>query len=137
MKNKKIRKNGFTLFELLVSISIIALLTAVAVVSFGGVNKKARDSRRISDVEKVRIALESYRQTKGIYPASLNTLVTESFLEVVPSDPKTSVDYSYGSTDYTYYLCATVEVDGSMSVSQSSCNGLPDGYAGYYKAINP
>ena len=46
MKNK-----GFTLFELLVSISIIALLTALATISFSSAQKKARDSKRIQDME--------------------------------------------------------------------------------------
>lgn len=137
MKNKKIRKNGFTLFELLVSISIIAILTAVAVVSFGGVNKKARDSRRIADLGKIRIALEGHRQANGIYPVDLNTLVTESFLQTVPLDPKTRVAYDYGQTDYTYYLCATVEINNSMTVDQSSCGLAPDGYVGYHKVVNP
>ena len=83
MKTKKINKTqqkialltfrragGFTLFELLVSISIIAVLTAIAVVSYGGLNKKARDSRRIADLEKIRISLESFRQIGSSYPAT-------------------------------------------------------------------
>jgi len=36
VKNRYKKNQGFTLFELLVSISIIAVMTAIAVVSFGG-----------------------------------------------------------------------------------------------------
>jgi prepilin-type N-terminal cleavage/methylation domain-containing protein len=139
MKYKKINNKGFTLFELLVSISIIALLTAVAVVSFGGVNKKARDSKRISDLEKTRIALEGYRQSNGTYPVGVGeTNDLGDFLENWPVDPKSSNSYIYEGTAYTYFVCATVENEISESSDQSSCTGLPaDGYSGYYKVINP
>ena len=59
---KKInKKNGFTLIELIVVVTIIAVLTVVGVISYSGTNRKARDSRRMADLEKVRIALELYQ----------------------------------------------------------------------------
>jgi len=139
MKIKKIRKTkGFTLFELLVSISIIAVLTAVAIVSFGGLNRKTRDSRRMSDLEKVRLSLEAAKQIGNTYPSDLSSLVGSSLLEKVPADPK-GVGYTYaysiGTSNYTYALCAYMEDLGSTTVSTdcgscgtSSCN---------YKVINP
>jgi general secretion pathway protein G len=136
--NKIKNSKGFTLFELLVSISIIAILTAVAVVSFGGMNKKTRDARRISDVEKIRVALESYKQVNGMYPAVISNLVTAKFLDKEPTDPKnTSTKYQYSSTNATYYLCAAVELAGSVTTDQTNCVGKPSGYPGYYKAIQP
>jgi len=125
MKNKK----GFTLFELLVSISIIAIMTAVAVVSFGGVNKRARDSKRIADLEKIRLALEAAKQVGSTYPSTLNALVGTSLLQQVPKDPKTGTVYTYSRpTNYTYQICATVEDLGSTNSSTAGCN---------YKVINP
>lgn len=140
MKIKKIRKNknGFTLFELLVSISIIAVLTAVAIVSFGGLNKKTRDARRMSDLEKIRISLEEARQVGNTYPGNLPALVGSSLLEKVPTDPK-GVGYTYaysvGTSNYSYVLCAYMEDVGSTTASTGcgSCgtNGCN------YKVINP
>lgn len=139
-ETKKI--NGFTLFELLVTISIIAVLTAVAVVSFGGMTKKARDSRRIADLEKIRIALEAARQVGTTYPVSLTTLVTNGFLQQIPVDPKMGVGGTYvyvRLTDYTYRICTYVEESGSISTDISGCSGMPSGvgFTGYYKVINP
>lgn len=47
------RQKGFTLIELLVVIGIIGLLATLAVVAFGNAQKKARDSKRISDIRSV------------------------------------------------------------------------------------
>lgn len=135
MKNKKIKNKGFTLFELLVSISIIALLTAIAVVSFGGVNKKARDSRRGSDLEKIRIALESYRQVNGTYPVAMSTLVSSNFLQALPTDPKDDSNYAATLNDYTYSLGALME-DSSSTNCSSSCGSCGSASCNY-KVINP
>ncbi len=50
---------GFTLFELLVSISIIAILTAMVSLSYSVAQKKARDARRRQDMESVQKRLNN------------------------------------------------------------------------------
>lgn len=139
-KTKKI--NGFTLFELLVTISIIAVLTAVAVVSFGGMTKKARDSRRIADLQNIRVALEAIKQVGTTYPISLATLKDNDFLQQIPVDPKAGVGGTYVYTrisDYKYRICTYVEESGSVSADSSGCSGMPSGvgFTGYYKVTNP
>lgn len=54
-------KKGFTLVELLVTISIIGLLSTLSVVSLNNARGKARDARRMYDLSTVRTALELYR----------------------------------------------------------------------------
>ena len=66
--DQETRARGFTLIELLVVISIIGVLSTVAMTSLNGARAKARDARRISDVEQIRNALEIYRETYGHYP---------------------------------------------------------------------
>ena len=144
---KQNRNSGFTLFELLVSISIIAVMTAVAVVSFGGLNKKARDQRRISDVEKIRVALESYKQINNYYPPESTVqslLISGGFLDKWPTDPKQGtalISYKPAvAPATTYFLCAPVELVGSTTPPSeaSGCTGLPStGYPGYYKVTQP
>lgn len=135
---KKINnKKGFTLIELIVSVTIIAVLTVVGVVSYTGTNKKARDSRRVSDLHELRIALELYRQSVGSsYPANISSLIP-TYMQNLPTDPKTNANYVYGHSGYTYFICANVENAGSTSANVTNCSGLPSGYAGYYKVTNP
>jgi len=65
---KNLSKKGFTLVELLVVISIIALLSTIAVVSLGSARAKARDTARIADMKQVSTALEQYYADQGGYP---------------------------------------------------------------------
>lgn len=133
----KKNKNGFTLIELIVSVTIIAVLTVAGVISYGGASKKSRDSRRMADLEKIRIALELYRQGTGnSYPANTSSLET-AYLQQRPVDPKTKAQYQYIHSGFTYSLCANVEDLGSTSIPTTGCSGLPAGYAGYYRVTNP
>lgn len=61
-------KNGFTLIELLVVIAIIGLLSSIVLTSLNSARVKARDARRLADINQLRIALELYADSNGKYP---------------------------------------------------------------------
>lgn len=60
-------KKGFTLIELLVVIAIIGLLASIVLVALNSARAKARDSRRMSDLHNVQLALEMYYDRYGTY----------------------------------------------------------------------
>lgn len=137
------KKNGFTLIELIVVVTIIAVLSVVAIVSYGGTSKRSRDSRRMADLEKVRIALEMARQESGTYPPTVTNslpqaLVSSGYIQILPSDPISTYRYEYNRpTNYTYFLYAQMEDVGSTTnfsafngcaVSNGKCN---------YRLTNP
>jgi prepilin-type N-terminal cleavage/methylation domain-containing protein len=64
LKNKK----GFTLIELLVVISIIGILSSLAVVSLNSARGKARDALRKADMAQIRTALGIYYFDHNGYP---------------------------------------------------------------------
>lgn len=94
-------RRGFTLIELLVAMTIVMILTVVGIVNYGSAQKNARDAKRKSDVEKVRVALEMYKQDHdGCYPANANWfLVNEKYIDKMPIDPL-GISYMYDVVPY-------------------------------------
>lgn len=64
-------KNGFTLVELLVVISIISLLANITLASLNTARSKARDAKRIYDLSQLQSALALYYNVAGKYPGPL------------------------------------------------------------------
>jgi len=130
---------GFTLIELIVTMTVVAVLTTLAMISYGGTNKRARDGRRMSDLQRVAIALEMARQVGGTYPVEdvdfqAPYLITAGFLSTWPADPK-GYRYAYNQNNngYSYTLRAHMEDVGSTNGSWwnacgTSCN---------YRMLNP
>lgn len=140
----KKKRNGFTLLELLIVISIIAVLTGISIFSMQGARKQGRDGDRKSDLETIRSALELYRADCNKYPSgsgnaetvlgspftgSVGSCNTNTYLKTTPKDPS-SVSYSYSSGGTNYELCTTLEDPGTVMTCTScaSCN---------YKVENP
>ncbi len=92
---------GFTLIELLVVIAIIGILSSVVLASLNGARKKGRDSRRISDLKQIQLALELYYDTNSSYPAALSALVTAGTISSVPLDPIDDSTYTYQYDELT------------------------------------
>lgn len=63
-------KRGFTLIELLVVIAIIALLSSVVLASLSTARAKARDARRVADIDQIRTAMAMYTDANGVTPTS-------------------------------------------------------------------
>lgn len=93
-------KLGFTLIEILIAVTIIALLVVVAFYMARNQFLKARDAKRKSDVVKIQEAVEEYEKDHDCYP--LPQLVTCEpgndllpYLSKVPCDPATGGSYYY------------------------------------------
>lgn len=104
------KKNGFTFVELLVVITIMAVVFAAGVVSYTNISKNTRDARRRADLEAVRQALEMCRSIAGKYPSSIypvsNSIVCSDTnqtvtMKVTPLDPKPCAAHPDGKYSYS------------------------------------
>lgn len=86
---RRLRSRGFTLLELMVVISIIMILMAVAVPVYNQSVVQARESVLRSNLSTLRNVISQYTLDKQKAPQSLDDLVTAGYLRQIPVDPMT------------------------------------------------
>lgn len=131
--NRRNGQAGFTLIELLVVIAIIGILSSVVLASLNSARKKGRDSRRISDVKQIQLALELYYDANGAYPTTLGStssspLVSGGYIASLPTDPTNSAVYKYAPYAATgslticsgYHLGASLETTNHASLANDA-----------------
>ena len=83
------RQRGFTLLELLVVMTIIGILAAIAVPALRDSPQRAREAVLKEDLFALRSVIDQYHGDKGNYPPDLQTLVTDGYVRKIPLDPMT------------------------------------------------
>ena len=138
---------GFTLIEVLVAATLVALLSTMGITGYQAVTRSGRDALRKTDLEQIRSALEIYKseETSHTYPdasgCSASGLAT-AYINPYPSDTKSpTYTYCYNKTgNLTYYLCAHLENGGSTDYD-TACGGAnkcgASGVNCNYKVANP
>jgi len=111
--------SGFSLIELVVVITIIAILMSVGVVSYRQAGMNARNGKRKTDLESVRQALVLYRSDTASYPSTavsfedlVNNYLKPNYLSTDGViDPKHEAPYlySYSSDGKIFTLTACLE----------------------------
>ena len=84
---------GFTLIELMVVISIILILVAIAVPMYEASVVRAKEAVLRQDLKTMRDQIDNYTMDKEKAPQALQDLVDAGYLRKFPKDPFT------GSTD--------------------------------------
>jgi general secretion pathway protein G len=82
-------QNGFSLFELMISMFILIILMSVAVPVYRITVQNARETVLKENLWQMRRAIDQYGADKGKLPQSLEDLVSDGYLREKPIDPIT------------------------------------------------
>ncbi len=83
------RRSGFTLIELIIVFTLIAILVGLGLPQYQNAVKTARETVLKEDLFQMRKLIDQYYVDKHKYPASLQTLVGDGYLREIPVDPIT------------------------------------------------
>ncbi len=84
------RKNGgFTLVELLVVLTLVAILASLVAPVVSGAIARAKESALKENLFILRKAIDDYYADQGDYPSGLNQLVEKRYIRKLPVDPLT------------------------------------------------
>lgn len=129
---------GFTILEILVVISVIAILIGIAVPRFKGMQDEAKIAKARSEVKTLMLALESYKMHSGsaLYPDSttaMQTLQEDYLLSASPKmisqklyDPfgaTSTTEYSYMSSENQLYYAIWSKIPGSSEPTSIDADG--------------
>jgi type II secretion system protein G len=112
MISLKKQSKGFTIVELLIVIVVIGILAGLVITTYNGIQQKARNTERTTDLKTFQSQLEAYYATNGYYPTTGNlgatsaTNVTWAAANLKGMDKETmrdpkGADYSLATTATT------------------------------------
>jgi general secretion pathway protein G len=81
------RHDGWTLIEMLVVLSLILILSSMALTQYRNSIQTAKEATLRSNLFIMRDAISQYYADKARYPESLQALVTDRYIREVPKDP--------------------------------------------------
>jgi general secretion pathway protein G len=116
LRSHKNRSRGFTLMELIIVISIMAILVAIAVPNFTSSIKRSREAVLRQNLFTLRSVISQYTLDKQKAPQSLEDLIQANYLKQIPVDPIT------GQANWT----VDQEEDTIMSPDEQDQGGIDD-----------
>jgi general secretion pathway protein G len=129
MKKKRNQPLGFTLIEVLIVLTILAIFILAALWAYRVQLMKGRDARRKSDLAKIQRVLEDYLNDHVCYPDALSCRADFSpYLSQIPCDPINSENHIYSylvSTDEAckkwYKIFALLEYSKDPIIEKIGC----------------
>jgi len=119
--------SGFTLLELLVVMTIIGILAAIAVPALRDSPQRAREAALREDLFTLRSTIDQYHGDKGAYPPDLQTLVSAGYIRKIPLDPMTK---SADTWVLAFEEPATGAEGAPPAPDQSTSPGITDVHSG-------
>jgi prepilin-type N-terminal cleavage/methylation domain-containing protein len=131
MVSLKKRNQGFTIVELLIVIVVIGILALLVITTYSGIQQKARNSQRQTDIATTQTQLEAFFSQNGYYP-SLANMNSDTWLDtnmksldknalIDPSNTSQSNDLLAAPAARSYSYAVTNSADTSCEADSTTC----------------
>ena len=127
-KKSTLGARGFTLIELIIIMSIIAILLSIAIPMYGRSVTAAKERALRSDLELMRDSIWKYTLDKQKGPQGLDDLKQAGYLKEVPVDPMTH-ERNWEVSQEEVLLAIDQQDPGIVDVHSASTNTGTDGTA--------
>ena len=94
MRRDSTKPTGFTIVELLIVIVVIAILAAITIVAYNGIQQRANNTKRIAAVKQITKLIDGYIATYGTYPSNVTRCLTADNLCTTNSGTVVTTDNS-------------------------------------------
>ena len=122
------RSRGFTLLELMIVISIMMILMAIAIPIYSQSVLRARESVLRQDLFTLRSVIDQYTLDKQKAPQSLEDLKTAGYIRDIPIDPMTG-QANWEPVQEDFLQAADQQEPGISDVHSASSSPSTDGTA--------
>ncbi|BEH10229.1 MULTISPECIES: type IV pilin protein [Geobacter] len=119
LRNRK----GFTLIELMIVVTIIGILAAIAVPNYRWGLIRAREAVLQENLYTMRSAIDQYYADQGKYPDTLDEMAEKRYLKSIPYDPFT------GKND-TWVTVKPIEPTGEIHTAEEIKGNVADVHSG-------
>jgi prepilin-type N-terminal cleavage/methylation domain-containing protein len=153
MISLKKREQGFTIVELLIVIVVIGILALLVITTYSGIQQKARNSKRQTDVQSLQTQMEAFYSQNGYYPSltdmnsstwrTTNMKSLDSGALTDPSNPTQSTalvsapvakSYAYAVTDSSGASCESTDTNCAKYTLTATYEGTVNGQTTYQKS---
>jgi general secretion pathway protein G len=128
LRQRFIQSRGFTLLELMVVISIIAIFLAIVIPTYSRSILAAHENQLRSELSQLREAIWRYTFDKQKAPQSLDDLRVAGYIDRIPDDPMTK-EPNWEVVEDEYLLSADQQDPGLIDVHSASNALASDGTA--------
>jgi prepilin-type N-terminal cleavage/methylation domain-containing protein len=121
-----LKHSAFTLVELMVAITIIAIISGISIFGLTSIRQKAQDTSHLSAIKDLQLSLEAYKSVNGKYPVAGTqggsdyiVGLTPTFMSKLPTVSGQSSTYGFSYTTSSDNKTYCVYVKGAIFKPES------------------